>query len=521
MSMTKHLPRSRTGAGAPLAVSVLVLILALTPALPLLLGGAGQASAQETAAEAEAKAGGEAASTAGGDPPPAAAPHALPQPQPQPQPLRIGFPTRVSAGPLFLAEDMGLFDEAGLVVQPVKIEDPDLRFGALTSGRVDAVIGRLDRLPRQIDRQPSLRYLLLLSDSRGYDALIARKTVPDIASLKGRRLAVDLKGSGRFLAAVLLAQVDLSLDSLTLIDLPPASAGRGVFEAQAEAALTWEPWITRAQQSTHAHLLTTTRVHPLVIADMLIAPAALVEQRREALQALARAWTDALTFTHNNPEEAHAAMARGVAGWLSSPKVLAQTLQTVILADAAANHAAFGRPEAPGPLLDRVNAAFALWRGIGVGAGASSDSGSAPTTRAGADGVGAAIRYDLVQALPTPPKAPDEPTIEAPAEPPLEPPLEPPQAPLTADSETKPSDSRPEPEPAPAADSETETESGLETERRSAPAPDSAPDTDSEAEAEALPTPAIEPAAPLEGGGLEGEPILEPATTPPAIEAED
>ncbi|MBE9551921.1 MAG: ABC transporter substrate-binding protein, partial [Proteobacteria bacterium] len=53
--------------------------------------------------------------------------------------LRLGYESWVAPGPFFIALEKGWFDEEGVSVELVNIEDVRIRASALATGEVDAI----------------------------------------------------------------------------------------------------------------------------------------------------------------------------------------------------------------------------------------------------------------------------------------------------------------------------------------------------------------------------------------------
>ena len=132
-----------------------------------------------------------------------------------------------------------------------------------------------------------------------------------------------------------------------------------------DAAVTWEPWLTRAKQSEHGHVLVDSSSTPGIITDCVMASTETASQRLDEFKAMYRAWNRAIEFVRANPKEANVIMAKGVGGWLKDPEVFAETLQGVTFYGKAKNEAFFGSPDDPGKIYDTLGAALDIWSDLG------------------------------------------------------------------------------------------------------------------------------------------------------------
>ncbi len=81
---------------------------------------------------------------------------------------------------------------------------------------------------------------------------------------------------------------------------------------EVDAVVTWEPNLTSAANAEHGHLLTDSSDRPGLIVDGLFTLPNVLETRREAFKAVARAWDRAVDFVEAHPDAAIEIMARNV-----------------------------------------------------------------------------------------------------------------------------------------------------------------------------------------------------------------
>jgi NitT/TauT family transport system substrate-binding protein len=233
----------------------------------------------------------------------------------QAEPLRIFYFTWVGFGPLFVAQEKGFFDNEGVEVELINIEDHTAAFSGLFDGQVAAIAaGTQDVLTFAEPDQDLLVCVLPLDESRGGDGILATKDIQSIADLKGKSVAV-LRGSlQQFYLAILLKEAGLSEADIEIVDIPSDDAAEAFMMQEVDAAVTYEPWLTQGRQAAHGHLLTDSSKRPGLITDCLETTAGVLNERRQEFQALGRAWVAAVEFFKTHPEEAVAIMARSLGG---------------------------------------------------------------------------------------------------------------------------------------------------------------------------------------------------------------
>ncbi len=277
------------------------------------------------------------------------------------EPFRIGYSVWVGYGPFFVARDKGFYEEEGVEVELVNVEDVKVRFAALAAGRIDALATTVDTMPLYLKPDIAYRYLFALDDSVGGDGVVARTGIETVADLAGKKVAFNQGSVSQFYINVLLARAGLSEDDIEVVQMAPGDAGSAFVAGHVDAAVTWEPWLSRGAAAEDGHILADTSTEPGLVTDIFLTSTDVIEERGEEIAAVYRAWNRAVDFVAENPEEAYAIMARGVGGWLDDPAVFAETLEKVAYYDAAKNAAFFGTPEAPGPLVDTITNALDVW----------------------------------------------------------------------------------------------------------------------------------------------------------------
>jgi len=281
------------------------------------------------------------------------------------EPLKIGHSTWVGYGPLFIARDKGYFKEEGVEVELVNMEDVKIRATALVAGKLDAMATTVDTVLLYLKPDVKLVYLFALDDSKGGDGVVANKDIQTIADLKGKKVAFTEGSVSQFYINVLLRKAGLNQADIESVNMTAGDAGSAFVTGNVDAAVTWEPWLSRGKATSHGHLLTDSSATPGLITDIVTAPAEVVAKRRDEFRALYRAWVRAVDFTKSNPDEANEIMAKGVGGWLKDPAVFAETLTGIAFYDGAMNEAFIGKAGSPGGIATTAQNAIDIWSSFG------------------------------------------------------------------------------------------------------------------------------------------------------------
>lgn len=281
------------------------------------------------------------------------------------EPLRLGYQSGVAAGPFFIAREKGWFAAEGVEVTLATIEDMAVRAGALATGEIDAMVAPVDATVLHLTPKTPLRIVFAVSQSRGGDGLVATKDIATVADLKGHRIAVQPGSTGEFFLNLLLHQAGMTESDVTVVPLSPGSAGHAFETGEVDAAITWEPWLSRTRLREHGHVLTDTADRPNLLIDAMVARQETLEARTAEFAALYRAWQRAVDFARNDPDAADEIMADGLGHWLRHPDVVSDMRAGIAWYDGAANAALFDEPGRLGPLAVAIGNAIAVWDGFG------------------------------------------------------------------------------------------------------------------------------------------------------------
>lgn len=281
-------------------------------------------------------------------------------------PLKIGYPVWVGYGPLFLAEKKGFLRELGTSVEFVLMEDTKPRYVALAARRIDGLMTTIDTVVQRVKPDLQMAAILPMDDSKGGDGIVARKAMTSIKDLKNKRVAFSEGSVSHFFLAYLLEQHGMSLKDIIPVNMTAGDAGAAFVAGRVDAAVTWEPWLTRGKQAAHGHLLIDSSATPNLIVDVLVFRKDVIAARPRDMANLVRAWVRAVDYWKQNPTESNTIMAQAVGGWLKDPKVFAETLTGIRYYDLPALRQFFGEPGKPGAGYATAQFAIDLWTKHGM-----------------------------------------------------------------------------------------------------------------------------------------------------------
>ncbi|MBX6753127.1 MAG: ABC transporter substrate-binding protein [Thermorudis peleae] len=279
------------------------------------------------------------------------------------KPVRISFSTWTGYGLIWLAKDKGFFKQNGIDVQIQLIESPGERFNALAAGSLDGMASSLDAFTRVGAQGIPVVQVVGLDESLGGDGIVAKKEIQSIKDLKGKTVAVNIGSTSHWFLANVLAQNGMSLNDVKIQDMTAGDAGAAFVAGKVDAAVTWEPWLSRAQKTDFGHTLVTTKDYPGLIVDTFGFRRDFAQQHPDVVVAFLKGLAQAYDYWQKNPDDAIQVMATE---FKQKPEDVKADLQTIKLFSIADSKQYFGTPQNPGPIYKVSEQIADFWMQIKV-----------------------------------------------------------------------------------------------------------------------------------------------------------
>jgi len=302
----------------------------------LLLGLAGPGCSKQEPAPAAAA----AASLA----PASAAPPAAPA---TPTTITVGHDLWVGYSGVFLAMELGYFKDAALDVKLKPFSNPGDTLPALLAGQLDVGLTTLQNLAvLGGNNDTDVVAIALLDSSNGADAIVAKKSIDGLAALKGKKVALTLGEVNHFLFLVGAKQAGLDPASVNITSMSADDAGAAFVAGKVDAAVTWEPWVTKATKSGGKVIFTSASV-PDTIMDSVAVKRSKLSGHEASYKAFLSAIDKGVSYLKSEPDKAAALIGK----YLSAP---AEDVKGMLGGDkiygAADNQRLFGTQAEPGPV---------------------------------------------------------------------------------------------------------------------------------------------------------------------------
>lgn len=265
--------------------------------------------------------------------------------------------TWVGYAPIYLAQEKGFFE--GIEVQLTKIEDTPARRAALASGNVQGSVDILDSFTNGAAAGLPASVVLKLDDSMGGDGIVVRKSINSIQDLRGKTVAYPQGLPSHFFLLALLDDAGMKITDVESRPMEADQAGAAFVSGSVDAAVTWEPWLSRAAAMPDGKILTTSRETPGLIVDVFTVRNDFLRDNPDVVRAFLRGWFRAVELWKANPKEADPILARSMG--LPEPE-FARMVAGVRYADLE-NNQAFFRAASGGtsPFAATVNRANRIW----------------------------------------------------------------------------------------------------------------------------------------------------------------
>ncbi|MDX8405306.1 MAG: ABC transporter substrate-binding protein [Mariprofundus sp.] len=220
--------------------------------------------------------------------------------------LKVGSNQWPGYEPLFLARDLGLYNDQQikLVELPSSTESLDL----LHEGLLDAAALTLDEALHAIDKGVGLTIVLILDQSNGADVLMGRPEISRLSAIKGKRVGVESTAVGAVMLAGALQAAGLTEAEIQPVYLTVDEHVAAYERGDVDAVVTFEPSKTRLLADGAHVLFDSSRIAGRII-DVLAVRTAVMAQYSQQLQQLVDGYFAARAYMDKHEEAAAARMA--------------------------------------------------------------------------------------------------------------------------------------------------------------------------------------------------------------------
>ena len=250
----------------------------------------------------------------------------------QPQTLNVGANPWPGYSGHHVAVKKGLYEQAGLKIQDTLFQSNTEEITGFLSGKLDLAWLTAGDVIQMAGKDPNLKIIFLCDYSNGSDGILGRG-IKAPAELKGKTLAREDVLFEKVLLRAYLEKAGLTEKDLIIKDLPAPDAATAYSAKRVDAAVTYEPFLTKAAKEGGGEIIFSTKGTNL-IADVLVTRPSLIANRKAELLSFLKAANEGIKLLKAGDAEAIAAAA-GKLG--IKPEELREQLTGIIIFDIEGN----------------------------------------------------------------------------------------------------------------------------------------------------------------------------------------
>jgi NitT/TauT family transport system substrate-binding protein len=210
----------------------------------------------------------------------------------------------------YLVKEKGFFVKRGVKAELVYFPVYSDSLSALATGKVDANSQTLSDTLAPASKGIALKAVLINDNSNGGDGLIVKPGINSLEELKGKKIATELGTVDHLLMLTALDKHGMKESDVKYTNMTVNDAGPAFISGNLDAAVLWEPFLSKALSEGKGKLLFSSKDTPGLIPDLLVFKESVTKNRPEDVKKILLAWFDALDYWKKNPDESLAIMAK-------------------------------------------------------------------------------------------------------------------------------------------------------------------------------------------------------------------
>ncbi len=247
--------------------------------------------------------------------------------------MRIGTNVWPGYEPLYLARDLGYFDERS--VKLIEHTSASQVIRSFRNGELDAAALTLDEVLALAETGYDPRIILVMDISDGGDVVIGRAGIADMEQLKGKRIAVEASALGAYVLTRALEQSNMTLEEITVVETEYNRHEQQFNDQAVDAVVTFEPVRSRLLAQGGNLLFDSSQI-PGEIVDVLVVRAEYLDKNPDRGRELVKHWFSALEHMEKHHDDAVSRIAKRLE---LSPEEVSTSYEGLILPKKQANHA--------------------------------------------------------------------------------------------------------------------------------------------------------------------------------------
>jgi len=215
------------------------------------------------------------------------------------QTVRIGVNERIASWPLIIAEARGYFEKQDVSVEFIPLSSVQEHFNLLDDEAIDLMTITSDQLLLAEQFGYELTGAFLLGESHGADAIFVSDDINSVRQLRGKRVGFERSGAGELLLRHALQRKGLSLGDVLAVSLPDESSNGTI-----DAIVVQAPWNQNQLPEGFNNAVYSSKNTQGLIMDTLAGEETWIDEHKEELKRIIRAWDKAVAWQNRNPLKA-------------------------------------------------------------------------------------------------------------------------------------------------------------------------------------------------------------------------
>lgn len=213
--------------------------------------------------------------------------------------LRVASNSWIGYTPLYLAEEMGLFEP--FLIKMIEMPSASEVIHALRSGSIEVAALTLDEALTILEDEYDLKVILVMDISDGSDVLLAKPDINSLTELKGKTIAVEYNAVGALLLDHALAAGGITPNDVEILSCNFDS--HITCYDKSDALVTFDPVKTKLMKAGAKQLYSSKKM-PNVILDVLVTTQEVINEQPKQIQALLNSYFKARTYLDTQTNKA-------------------------------------------------------------------------------------------------------------------------------------------------------------------------------------------------------------------------
>jgi len=217
----------------------------------------------------------------------------------QPHTIEIAFASWPGFDIIYYAQIKNLFAKYNLNIKLTKYSDQEAATKALQNLKVDAAMTSIfDAL--QLQSSNKFNIILSTNVSAGADGLVAQKNIKSFKELKGKTVSAQKGTVNELILFEALELNKMTFSDVKILDITNEDALPKLFHKNLDAAIIWEPLLSKTKNKIDGNVLFTTKELDSSVIDVLIVGDSSFNEHKKEWKKFLYVWFDLMKELRNN-----------------------------------------------------------------------------------------------------------------------------------------------------------------------------------------------------------------------------